>query len=39
MVMHFGVYGFGMIELAIALCSFCGGGGWMFLWVCLVYGF
>ena len=37
--MHFSVYGFGMIELAIALCLFYGGCGWMFLWVCLVYGF
>ena len=37
--MRFGVYGFGMVELAIGLCSFYGGGGWMFLWVCLVYGF
>ena len=38
--MHFSVYGFGMIGLAGALCLFCGeGDGWMFLWVCLVYGF
>ena len=43
-VMHFSVYGFDMIELAVALCLFCGDGmggcfygfAWFMVFRCLV---